>query len=165
MKASKSDAGLPNGRLRHRPVNIYVGASLLAKLFAQDAARMLESFGFKITSRWHDHKGYGPTPHDTPEIIQEWGQTWSQNDTDDMTKADTLVLLTDVLSSSGGLWVELGFFLAQPDKNIILVGSQTNVFCRHPRVLHVETSQTRKVSTLKRMIRLSEWMRESELQD
>lgn len=119
------------------PNKVYVGASLATKTSAAVLAESLRRIGITVTSRWHDHVGYAPTPQDTVEILESWGTQWGLNDVDDMDKANTLVLLTDVLSSSGGLWVELGYFLARLDVNILMVGKKRNVFCYHPSILHV----------------------------
>lgn len=118
-------------RLNRLPEKIYIAASIAAILPAAQLALQLVNAGFKVTSSWLglDHaalKAQGEANEKDYISIQK---TFGAADLRDLELADTLIVLTDIASTSGGLYVELGHFLAQGDrKNIIVVGPRLNVF-------------------------------------
>lgn len=126
-------------RLDTIPSHIYLAASLNAQREAAMFALQLQDAGFTVTSRWirndFDKKPSEPDGCASPSGLvkyQKWiefEQNWGEQNLEDLEKADTLILLTDVPSSSGGLHVELGYFLGAGLTNIVAVGQKVpNVF-------------------------------------
>jgi len=116
-------------RLPVRPQNIYLAASLRAQAQAARLALQLIDAGFSVTSSWI-RKDFSDRP---AEIIwrhfAEYEAKWCATDLADLRRSDTLVVLADEPSSSGGYHVELGFFLGAGRENIVVVGGdRPNVF-------------------------------------
>ena len=116
--------------LDYAPQCIYVAASVNNQLPALRLALRLQWEGFRVTSQWllSDFSAR-PRPNEDwskwVQVVTEWGA----KDLEDLAGADTLVLLADVPSSSGGFHVELGFFLGSGRTNIVVVGGdRPNVF-------------------------------------
>ena len=115
-------------RLDVKPKDIYVAASLLNQENALRFSLRLQDAGFQVTSRWLRRDfSKKPTKDDWPAYValeEEMGNINLQ----DLDRADTLVLLADVPSTSGGFCVELGYFLGARRTNIVVVGERPNVF-------------------------------------
>jgi hypothetical protein len=86
--------------------------------------------GFNVASRWLRHNfSYAP------DIDDNWSEyvalkiTMGEVNLLDLAEADTLIVLGTVPSTSGGLHVELGYFLgSEKCGNIVVVGDRPNVF-------------------------------------
>ena len=115
-------------RLDVKPKDIYVAASLLNQENALRFSLRLQDAGFQVTSRWLRRDfSKKPTKDDWPAYValeEEMGKMNVEN----LEAADTLVLLSDVPSTSGGFCVELGYFLGAKRTNIVVVGERPNVF-------------------------------------
>ena len=111
------------------PHKIYVAASMPAQVKAMRLALELIDSGFLVTSRWL-RKDFS----DKPDQYERWHdycnyeELWGEQDLEDLAAADTLVILADSPSSSGGYHVELGFFLGAGKTNVVVVGDRPNVF-------------------------------------
>ena len=115
-------------KLSVQPKNVYVAASLNNQEVALRFSLQLQDAGFQVTSRWLRRDfSKKPTKDDWPAYValeEEMGNINLQ----DLDRADTLVLLADVPSTSGGFCVELGYFLGARRTNIVVVGERPNVF-------------------------------------
>ena len=115
-------------RLDMAPKNIYVATTILNQGEALRLASELQRAGFNVTSRWleHDHSGR-PTKDDWAAHVMD--REWYGNlDLEDLEMSDTLIILADKPSATGGYHVELGYFLGANRSNIIVVGDRPNVF-------------------------------------
>ena len=124
-------------RLDSKPQKIYVAAPLPNKVLARKFANELIFAGFGVTSRWLDRDFSRRKTLDwsaSVAIDEEMGAI----DVEDVLMADTLVILANEPSSSGGYHVELGIFLGARKTNIIVVGERSNVFywTEHVRFTH-----------------------------
>ena len=117
-------------RLLDKPENIYVAASINAQLEAARFSLDLQSAGFKVVSSWirknHAELAKKAKESDAERISIQ--KQFGRSDLLDLSNADTLIILTDVPSTSGGLHVELGYFIGSGRTNIICVGPRVNVF-------------------------------------
>ena len=128
-------------RLDVEPRNIYVAATLPNQAAAMRLALQLQDAGFVVTSRWlrvdfamrpkadaidlaHSHW------HEYKQFMERMGRV----DLEDLEKSDTLVVLADVPSATGGYHVELGYFLGSKKTNVVVVGNRPNVFFWTERV-------------------------------
>ncbi len=114
--------------LDEKPRRIYVAAPLPNQLAALRFAIQLQDCGFTVTSRWL-RADFGDRPPQSrwyDYVIYE--DKYCAMDLEDLAGADTLVILADQPSSTGGYHVELGHFLGSGKRNIIAVGDRPNVF-------------------------------------
>lgn len=117
-----------------QPGKVYIAASLHNREAAMVLQRELFCEGFQVTSRWINADfSKKPTDVDSQEYAQ-FEKEWGMKDFEDVSEADTLVVLADVPSSTGGFHVELGMFLGAGKKNIVAVGGRPNVFFYHDSV-------------------------------
>lgn len=94
-----------NDRLWHfdtPPKKIYVAASLANKEKALFVALSLVDAGFTVTSRWLRTDFSSAPLKDSWKARAQFDEVWGQIDIADLEEADTLVLLTDKASSTGG---------------------------------------------------------------
>ena len=101
---------------------VYIGASMLAR--DQVAAVYnpdLRSRGYDVVSTWAER-----------DESDESARAIARRDFDDLMTADTLVVLVDPPSSSGGLATELGIMLGlrsqAPGLKVYAIGRSRNVF-------------------------------------
>lgn len=112
-----------------KPHRIYVAASLAAQGDAAKLALQLKDAGFIVTSRWiRADFSHMINPNEAWAAHKAQQEQWGALDLNDLSDADTLVILANVPSSSGGFHAELGYFLGAGRKNIIAVGERPNVF-------------------------------------
>jgi hypothetical protein len=113
-----------------KPEKIYVAASVRAQGQATRLAVELQQAGFTVTGRWLT-KNFATVPS-RDEHWQDWIKhclEWSSRDLEDLAAADTLIVLCDERSSSGGMDFELGWWIGAKRRNVILVGGERrNVF-------------------------------------
>jgi hypothetical protein len=123
-------------KLDKMPQRIYIAASINAVALAAKLWMDLEIAGFKIASSWIalDHEKLKKLAAESREDYIRIHRQMGERDFEDLTVSDTLIVLTDVPSTSGGLHVELGFYLGAKRKNIIVVGPRPNVFFWHPTI-------------------------------
>jgi len=112
-----------------KPKSIYIAASTVNQATALRLALRLQRAGFEITSRWleFDFSEYTERDPWLHRQERERCELWGKRDVEDLEKADTLVLLSNVPSSKGGFHVELGYFLGK-GRNVLVVGEKPNVF-------------------------------------
>ncbi len=112
-----------------KPSKVYVAAPVTNQASALKVALQLERAGFSVTSRWllFDFST-AKTAEQNWDSFVERSTAWGNNDLEDLEAADTLVILADKPSTSGGYHVELGFFIGRGSKNIIAIGGRPNVF-------------------------------------
>jgi hypothetical protein len=109
------------------PKNIYVAAPLPNQGKAARFALQLQDAGFTVTSSWL-RKDFSDKP--TSELSGPWIEYeshWGNVDVEDVLRSDTVVLLSDEPSSSGGYHVELGIAIGR-GVNVVAVGGRPNVF-------------------------------------
>jgi hypothetical protein len=112
-----------------KPQGIYLAASMPEQAATSRFALQLIDAGFKVTSSWlrqdfSDKPDQGKLWSKYAEYEAKWGAT----DLADLQRADTLVVLANEPSSSGGYWCELGYFLGTGRENVVFVGDRRNVF-------------------------------------
>lgn len=131
------------------PRKVYVAAALSEQGNAAKLALSLQDADFLVTSSWIRHDFSDRVKlgqHDIDEDLRKWGEL----DLYDLSRSDTLIVLSDRESTSGGYHVELGYFLASPlTKNIVVVGEKRNVFFRTKNVRHWDKSTVELVDWLK----------------
>jgi len=115
-------------RLDVKPRNIYVAASLNNKEAALRFSLMLQDAGFNVTSGWLRRDFSNMPAKDNWEAYVAHEEEMGRADVEDVLLSDTLIILANTLSSSGGYHVELGVFLGAGRTNIVAVGSRPNVF-------------------------------------
>lgn len=117
-------------RLEDKPKNIYIAASINAVADARRLREELIAADFNVTSSWISlsHDTLKETTAKSRENHIRIATTMGERDIRDLSVADTLIALTDTPSTSGGLHVELGFFLGAKRTNIIVAGPRPNVF-------------------------------------
>jgi hypothetical protein len=110
------------------PHKVYLAAPLTSQLEALIFAMALQDAGFIVTSRWiKTNFAQKPSPGEW-ESWKAFEEKWGEMDLEDVRAADTLVILCDKPSTSGGYHVELGCFLGAGKTNIVAVGGRPNVF-------------------------------------
>jgi hypothetical protein len=127
--------------LESQPRVIYIAASLTDQLPAAQFALKLISLGFEVPCRWlHNNFISRPSEGNWPEfpIFQEY---WGNLDLEDLERSDTLVILTEHQSTSGGYHVELGYFLGSKRRNILVVGQRPNVFFFTENVRFIQSTE------------------------
>lgn len=112
-----------------KPGKIYVAAPVTNQARALQVAVGLMRRGYAVTSRWleFDFSTARTPDQDWPNYVKR-SETWGQRDLEDLEAADTLVVLSDRPSTSGGYHVEVGFFIGRGRENIVVVGGRPNVF-------------------------------------
>ena len=131
------------------PKSIYIAASMNNESEARRLALELSSHGFNITSRWlmMDFADR-PSRSDSGEPWRKFAlfeKSMGVVDFQDVTEADTLIVLSDVESSSGGFHVEFGCFLGARKDNIVVIGQRSNVFYYNDSVRYFPTMYKSKV--------------------
>lgn len=121
-----------------KPSKVYVASSVDNQNHAIRVALRLVRAGLTVTSRWLDINFSSDSNRNPWEssTSRERNEEWGQRDIEDMTAADTLVLLANVSSSSGGYHCELGYFLGKGG-NVLVVGDRRNVFYWTSRVQYL----------------------------
>ena len=115
-------------RLETAPKKIYVAASVYNLRQAKRFARQLIGAKFQVVSSWLlANFSTRAKLEDWPRYAREC-ERYGNSDLADLAAADTLIVLTDVPSSSGGLYCELGYFLGSGKTNVVVVGQRPNVF-------------------------------------
>lgn len=104
----------------------YIAASWSAKEIVKTATELLTDLGVTCTNRWQDHK----------ESDSQSEQAFA--DIDDISRADSLVVLTQWPSTQGGFHWETGYAYAR-GKRIIVVGKRGTIFHYLPSVVHYST--------------------------
>lgn len=97
-------------------LKVYIAASMHTQAQVRQCAEELSANNIECTSRWVDCR---PVYADTP--MQEKADI-AVRDLEDIDKAHVVVLLSDIKSSTGGLWCEMGYCLAQK-KPLIAAGA------------------------------------------
>lgn len=115
-------------RLDVAPKNIYVAAPLTQQGEASRFALQLMDAGFNVTSRWLRRDFSTKPSKDNWESYKALEEEMGRIDLEDVLRSDTLIILADKPSTSGGYHVELGIFLGAGRTNIIAVGNRPNVF-------------------------------------
>ena len=105
--------------------DIYLAGPYSARKRLRDRMQWLLARGVLVTASWvHGlHEGVEP-------------RTCAMHDLDEIDAAlGVLVDLTDETSTTGGLWVELGYAIAAGAEIMVLgTAGDANVFAHHPRV-------------------------------
>jgi hypothetical protein len=126
--------------LPNRPEAIYIAASLDAQAAAMRLALQLIDAGFLVTSRWL-RRDFSTRPSEWYKRVP-FEMEMCDIDVEDVMRADTLVILTDEPTTSGGLHVELGMFLGANKSNIVAIGKRLNVFFWHEDVQFMQNVET-----------------------
>lgn len=123
-------------KLDYKPKAIYIAASINAVGQAGALWLSLQKAGFQVTSSWIaiDHEEIQQNAALSRDQYVKMHQRMGSQDVFDLNRSDTLIVLTDVPSTSGGLHVELGYFLGTNKRNIIVVGPRLNVFFWHQAI-------------------------------
>lgn len=113
-------------------MKFYIGASITGRLeYARELRSVIEAAieGSKCTSRWLDIKPEqnGYLIKDKQEAFRHLSE-WAKKDFNDLTDADTFILITGDNGSRGGKWTEYGIALACGLKCYIL-GPREGAFC------------------------------------
>jgi len=113
------------------PKNIYIAASMDNQQAALRLAFLLGRASLNVTSSWlsvdaaTSNCNYDVSPQDVADMQRSAGL----RDIEDLEKADTLVVLNDIESTTGGLHFEVGYFLGRGRTNVLIVnGRRDNVF-------------------------------------
>lgn len=114
-------------RFDTKPSKVYIAASLKAQFQAALLALEMQDVGLTVTSSWI-RNDFSKKPLSPERAWLDYESKWGAKDYEDVMAADTLVLLSDEESSSGGFYVELGIFLGAGKSNILVVGKRKNVF-------------------------------------
>ena len=117
---------------------IYLAASYARKDEMRGVRDVLETAGFKVTSRWIDQEGEyekGDIPPDRYSENPEVGIEFAERDLVDIAESDAFIMFTGDELSSGGRHTEYGIALMYNMKAIIIVGPRENVFHCHPSVM------------------------------
>jgi len=112
---------------------VYVAGSFTSQCDASKLALWLQARGLQITSQWlWEAKMLDPA---NPVNPGEYALKECNRDLADLARANTLVVLADIPSSTGGFWFELGWWYGQGRQNICVIGSdRANVFLWAPGV-------------------------------
>lgn len=116
-------------------MKVYIAAPFDRRTEIRTRRGELADVGIEVTSRWIDIADDVPPDHKraAAELADE-----AQKDLIDIDAADAVILDTETLSTTGGMWVELGYALAR-SAPVIVVGPRRNVFCLLPQVRHCDT--------------------------
>jgi hypothetical protein len=121
------------------PKNVYVAAPLTDQAVAARFADSLSRAGLTVVSRWlFNDFSARPRALDWRNYVR-YEVEWGANDLADLRMADTLVVLANGPSTSGGYHVELGYFLGANRTNIVVVGERRNVFFWHESIRYAST--------------------------
>jgi len=120
---------------KHR---IYVGARSAMREQAAACAKLLRSYGFEVTSDWHDD------PRFAPNLAQGVGDhditAEANRDEAAIRRSTHMVRLSDGDPGTGGNLVEWGLARAYGVVQI-LVGPEVNIFDRDTCVIHAEAGE------------------------
>ena len=129
-------------------MNIYIAASFRRVEEANHVAARLRALGMVVTSRWlngshqvHGSKAAEAVEGEMPEIPLAEGRLFANDDVEDISKADVLVVLTDrpySTQSRGGHHVETGLALGM-GKLVIIFGPRENAFHCLSQIRQVRT--------------------------
>ena len=102
---------------------------------AHSTAEVLSASGHEITSRWHN-KAFHPMDFHS-EVERE---QIAQEDFDDISAADSLVLIAGPEKYSGGKFVEAGIALGM-GKRVLVIGRRENMLLWLPQVVAVSAAR------------------------
>lgn len=107
-------------------VKIYIAACFIQQAEVRAKADQLVALGHECTSGWR-YEPAGAGDGSEPEHAGRYAQA-ALDDLEDISRSDLFVLLTELVSRSGGKHVETGFAMAR-SKRIVIVGRPAeNVF-------------------------------------
>lgn len=113
-------------------MKVYLAASFAAKTRMREIRDDLHYWGYSVTSRWIDSDGEGIPGKDIAARYRE-SREEAIKDLRDIAEADAVAIFTDVPSTTGAMYVELGMAIVG-NKPIYLVGPVTNIFMTLSRV-------------------------------
>jgi hypothetical protein len=79
-------------------------------------------------NKWHEVDFSKKPIQGDWDNFRDWSTRWGEQDLEDLRQSDTLVVLANAASTSGGYHVELGYFLGAGRENIVSVFGRPNVF-------------------------------------
>ncbi len=117
-------------------MKLYVSGTLTLMEKRREDALVLEAHGHIVTSNWlHE-----PELRVTDPNHEEWEERARANeDVEDITRSDAIVLYTEGKSTSGGRDTEFGIALALR-KRLFIIDGGYNVFHRRAEAEHFETT-------------------------
>lgn len=117
-------------------MKLYVSGTLTLMERRRVDAAVLEANGHQVTSNWlHEPELRVTDPnHETWEF-----RARANEDVEDITRSDAIVLYTDGVSTSGGRDVEWGIALALR-KRLFIIGDEYNVFHRRAEAEQFDTT-------------------------
>ncbi len=117
-------------------MKLYVSGTLTLMENRREDAALLEAHGHIVTSNWL----YEPELRVTDPNHEEWEHRARANDdVEDITRSEAIVLYTEGKSTSGGRDTEFGIALALRRRLFIIDGGY-NVFHTRAEVEHFETT-------------------------
>lgn len=102
-------------------MKLYLAASYRMRHVLRELREPLSRHGITVTSSWIDQDFDDDTAPDDLE-------TYATLDLAEVSGSDVVAVFTALGSTSGGMWVELGYALARGIP-VVVVGDRTNVFC------------------------------------
>lgn len=122
-------------------MKVYIAAPYAARAQAADYANELRRIGYHVTSRWlaEAHSIDSTTVGAATGLPDDQVEQHALDDLEDVREADLLVLLTESVartggifpSTSGGRHIETGYFMAlRGAEHTVIVGAPENVFHR-----------------------------------
>ena len=96
-------------------MKFYLAGSFSSQSMLLAIMYLLQAMGHEVTSHWLIQTGNAPNP------------TRAKMDLSDIDVADAVIVFTSIPSTTGGLWVELGYALGI-GKPVYLCGPRSNVF-------------------------------------
>ena len=115
-------------------MKFYLAASFAEKARMRAIRTVLVGYGHEVTSAWIDSTGVDVIPGHRyrPEDVAR-AQDAAGGDISDIRAADTVVVFTDVPSTTGGFHVELGIGIGL-SKRLVVVGPILNIFQLIPQI-------------------------------
>ncbi len=115
-------------------MKLYVSGTLTLMKKRREDAAVLRGHGFDVTSNWL----YEPELRVSDPDHEEWElRARANDDVEDITRADAIVLFTEGKSTSGGRDVEFGIALALR-KRLFVIDGGYNVFHRRAEAEHFD---------------------------
>jgi hypothetical protein len=111
-----------------KPEKIYIAAAVTESSLVGKMTDVFEGCGFTVMNKWHKVDFSKKPSHGDWDNFRDWSTRWGEQDLEDLRQSDTLVVVANAASTSGGYHVELGYFLGAGRENIVAVFGRPNVF-------------------------------------
>lgn len=113
----------------------YFAAAFSQKERMKEYREYLEYHGNRVTSQWIDSESEGLAAEEIPANMAK-AANGAVTDMNDIINSDYVVVFSDVPSTTGGYYVEMGVAIALK-KTLIIIGPVNNIFMTYAWIGHI----------------------------